>query len=58
LEEINFQMIESKLVPGLHLIDEILDCDGPIGGFDFHWAWVTGFLAGRAAWQITSYDAP
>jgi hypothetical protein len=40
--------MESKLVPGLYLIGEILDCDGRIGGFNFQWAWATGFLAGRA----------
>jgi predicted flavoprotein YhiN len=39
--------MESKLVPGLYLIGEILDCDGRIGGFNFQWAWATGFLAGR-----------
>lgn len=49
LEEINFRTMESKLVPGLYLIGEILDCDGRIGGFNFQWAWATGFLAGRAA---------
>mgnify|MGYP002065751833 FL=1 len=48
LEEINFRTMESKLVPGLYLIGEILDCDGRIGGFNFQWAWATGYLAGRA----------
>jgi len=48
LEEISFRTMESKLVPGLYLIGEILDCDGRIGGFNFQWAWATGFLAGRA----------
>jgi hypothetical protein len=48
LEEINFRTMESKLVPGLYLIGEILDCDGLIGGFNFQWAWATGWLAGRA----------
>ena len=48
LEEINFRTMESKLVPGLYLIGEILDCDGRIGGFNFQWAWATGLLAGRA----------
>jgi hypothetical protein len=48
LEEINYRTMESKLVPGLFLIGEILDCDGRIGGFNFQWAWATGFLAGRA----------
>jgi len=49
LEEINFRTMESKLVPGLYLVGEILDCDGRIGGFNFQWAWATGFLAGCAA---------
>jgi predicted Rossmann fold flavoprotein len=49
LEEVNFRTMESKLVPGLYLIGEILDCDGRIGGFNFQWAWATGRLAGTAA---------
>lgn len=49
LEEVNFRTMESKLVTGLYLIGEILDCDGRIGGFNFQWAWASGFLAGRAA---------
>jgi len=51
LQEIDFRTMESKLVPGFYLIGEILDCDGRIGGFNFQWAWATGFLAGRAAAQ-------
>ena len=49
LEEVNFRTMESKLVPGLYLVGEVLDCDGRIGGFNFQWAWATGRLAGRAA---------
>lgn len=49
LEEVNFRTMESKLVPGLYLVGEILDCDGRIGGFNFQWAWATGRLAGQAA---------
>lgn len=48
LEEIDYRTMESKLVPGLYVIGEMLDCDGRIGGFNFQWAWATGFLAGRA----------
>ena len=51
LEEINFRTMESKLVPGLYLAGEILDCDGRIGGFNFQWAWATGYLAGQAVWR-------
>lgn len=56
LEEIDFQTMESKLVPGLYLIGEILDCDGRIGGFNFQWAWATGFLAGRALGNCSRSD--
>lgn len=49
LAEVNFRTMESKLVPGLYLVGEMLDCDGRIGGFNFQWAWATGFIAGRAA---------
>lgn len=48
LEEINFRTMESRLVKGLSLVGEILDCDGRIGGFNFQWAWATGYVAGRA----------
>ncbi len=49
LEEIDYRTMASKLAPGLYLVGEILDCDGRIGGFNFQWAWATGYLAGRAA---------
>lgn len=49
LEEVDFRTMESKIVPGLYLVGEILDCDGRIGGFNFQWGWTTGYLAGRAA---------
>ena len=49
LEEINYRTMESKLLPGLYLAGELLDCDGRIGGFNFQWAWTTGRLAGRSA---------
>ena len=49
LEEIDYRTMESKLVPDLYVIGEILDCDGRIGGFNFQWAWATGRLAGEAA---------
>jgi predicted Rossmann fold flavoprotein len=48
LEEINYRTMESKRMPGLYLVGEILDSDGCIGGFNFQWAWATGWLAGRA----------
>ncbi len=49
LKEVRFQDMQSKKTPGLYLIGEMLDCDGRIGGFNFQWAWSTGYLAGRGA---------
>jgi predicted Rossmann fold flavoprotein len=49
LSEIDFRTMQSRKIPGLYLAGEVLDCDGRIGGFNFQWAWATGFLAGRAA---------
>ena len=49
LREINTHSMCSRKVPGLYLIGEILDCDGRIGGFNFQWAWATGYIAGFSA---------
>jgi len=49
LAEVKLDTMESRVCPGLHLAGEILDVDGRIGGFNFQWAWATGFLAGGAA---------
>jgi predicted flavoprotein YhiN len=38
----------SRRCDGLFCVGEILDVDGRIGGFNFQWAWSTGFVAGRA----------
>ena len=40
--EINPQTMESKLIPNLYFAGEILDVDGDRGGFNFHFAWVSG----------------
>jgi hypothetical protein len=49
LHEIDYRTMESRVVPGLYLVGELLDCDGRIGGFNFQWAWATGHIAGQAA---------
>ena len=48
LTEVDPSTLESRLCPGLYLVGEMLDVDGRIGGFNFQWAWSTGFVAGRA----------
>ena len=48
LREVRLETMESRVCPGLHLIGEILDVDGRIGGFNFQWAWSTGYIAGTS----------
>ena len=48
LDEVDSRSMQSKLVPGLFLAGEVLDLDGPIGGYNFQAAWSTGFLAGHS----------
>lgn len=47
LSEVRLDTMESRVCPGLHLCGEILDVDGRIGGYNFQWAWASGFVAGR-----------
>ena len=49
LAEIDPRTMESKRCPGLFLCGELLDAFGPIGGYNFLWAWATGRAAGEAA---------
>ena len=46
LKELNFQTMESKVVPNLYLAGELVDVDGITGGFNFQNAWTNGFQAG------------
>ena len=46
LKEVRPETLESKLVPGLYLCGEVLDLDGPCGGFNLQWVFASGHLAG------------
>lgn len=48
LSEVDSKTMQSRLVPGLFLAGEILDLDGPIGGYNFQAAWSTGHTAGES----------
>ncbi len=52
LSEIDPKTMESRKRKGLFLCGEILDAFGPIGGYNFLWAWVTGRAAGSAAARV------
>ncbi len=49
LKEFNPLTLESKKVSGLYACGEILDVNGDCGGYNLHWAWVSGFIAGKSA---------
>ena len=49
LADIDHRTMESRRQPGLFLCGEVLDAFGPIGGYNFLWAWTTGRAAGRGA---------
>ena len=49
LAEVDSRTMESRLVPGLFFAGEVLDLDGPIGGYNFQAAFSTGWLAGGNA---------
>ena len=39
--------METKKVPGLYFIGEAVDVTGPLGGYNFQWAWASGHCAGQ-----------
>lgn len=49
LDEVDSRSMQSKLVPNLYFAGEVLDLDGPIGGYNFQAAFSTGWLAGQSA---------
>ena len=40
--------LECKAVPGLYFIGEVVDVTDWLGGYNFQWAWASGFAAGQA----------
>jgi predicted Rossmann fold flavoprotein len=45
--ELSSKTFEAKSVPGLYFIGEVVDVTGHLGGFNFQWAWSSGYAAGR-----------
>jgi predicted Rossmann fold flavoprotein len=45
--DISSKTMESRLHPGLYFVGEVLDVTGHLGGFNFQWAWASGFAAGQ-----------
>ena len=47
--QISPKTMECKCTPGLYVTGELLDVDGPCGGYNLQWAWASGYAAGRSA---------
>jgi predicted Rossmann fold flavoprotein len=47
-DELSSQTMESKRVKGLYFVGEVVDVTGWLGGYNFQWAWSSGFVCGQA----------
>jgi hypothetical protein len=47
-DELSAKTMETRKVPGLFFIGEVVDVTGQLGGYNFQWAWASGAAAGRA----------
>jgi predicted Rossmann fold flavoprotein len=47
--DLDSRTMQAKAVPGLYFIGEVVDVTGWLGGFNFQWAWASGWSAGQAA---------
>jgi predicted flavoprotein YhiN len=47
--ELDSRTMEAKSVPGLYFIGEVVDVTGWLGGYNFQWAWSSGWCAGQVA---------
>ncbi|MGH8078027.1 MAG: NAD(P)/FAD-dependent oxidoreductase, partial [Lysobacter sp.] len=47
-DELSSSTMQSKRVPGLYFIGEVIDVTGWLGGYNFQWAWASGRAAGNA----------
>ena len=47
-ESLDARTMEARTVPGLYVIGEAVDVTGWLGGYNFQWAWASGFAAGEA----------
>jgi len=46
--ELSSKTMESKKIPGLYFVGEVLDVTGWLGGYNFQWAWSSGYVAGKS----------
>src|SRR6266511_2116384 len=49
-DELSSKTMEARRVPGLYFIGEVVDVTGWLGGYNFQWAWSSGWVAGQFAY--------
>ena len=47
-DDLSSKTMESKTQPGLYFVGEVVDVTGHLGGFNFQWAWSSGFACGES----------
>ena len=47
-DELSAKTLEAKKVRGLYFVGEVVDVTGHLGGYNFQWAWASGWSAGQA----------
>jgi hypothetical protein len=47
--DLDSKTMQARAVPGLYFIGEVVDVTGWLGGYNFQWAWSSGWCAGQAA---------
>jgi predicted flavoprotein YhiN len=48
-DALSSRTMEAKAAPGLYFIGECVDVTGWLGGYNYHWAWSSGWAAGQVA---------
>jgi len=48
-DDLSSSTMQAKQVPNLYFIGEVVDVTGHLGGYNFQWAWSSGFVAGQHA---------
>jgi predicted flavoprotein YhiN len=49
LPEVNFKTMQSRIIPNIYLVGDMLNIDRPSGGYSLQLCWTTGFVAGSNA---------
>ena len=49
LKEVDFKTMQSRVIPNLFFVGDVLDIDRPSGGYSLQLCWTTGWVAGKSA---------